>query len=344
MSKSRKVRVDYEVDAATEWAIDELLRNHERMQAADEERFLSVMDKKPELHYGKDFLRDTIPTPPFTVAPFFPSGGLCLLYGKRGIGKTLLSMTLTRDVAVGRPFLGRFDTSQNAGPVIYVQLDMTDKVFQERLQLTQDTFNVDNWYVVTGVASVGRATQNTAWVQDVVAVQPSLIIIDTLRKAHSYNENDSDSAGRFYAKLRELFGWTSVMLIHHDKKDQPDAIGLSGAEKFRGSGAWLDDVDVGLHLTKKGKGLVLEFSKLRTCADIDPIPLMIDEANLTVMAPAPVAGSPMSENDRMRRLAELYREANPEADNSDVCAYLIAEGFNRGNSYRVAHSPRRTPY
>lgn len=312
--------LDNDDDSYLQEAIELLqAQQQEIWSRVDDERFVAVMDKKPELHYGPGFVENKIPTPPFLIEPFFPSGGLALLHGKRGLGKSMLAMTLTRCVAKGEPFLGQFPCRK--GTVVYIQLDMTDTVFQARLRDAGDYYKFDDWYVLTGVASIGRANQNTPWVQDIVAKMPDLIIIDTLRKAHSWPENDSDSAGRFYSKLRELFGYTAVLMIHHDRKSQEGNLGFS-EESFRGSGAWLDDIDAGLHFKKVGNGLQLEFSKTRTCPDIDPIPIAIDDATLSVMAdPMRQAKTTMA-----RQRVTSFLKSHPEADKDDCYQHLMSFG------------------
>jgi hypothetical protein len=307
-------------DDHNDWEQEEARAQQEIWSSIDETKFVAVMDKQPELWYGPDFVKAKIPEPPFLVKPFFPSGGLCLLHGKRGIGKSMLTMALARSVAMGEPFLGMFEARK--GTVVVVQLDMVESVFHDRLQADPEFYSFDDWYTLTGVASVARATPKTPWVEQIVAVQPDLIIIDTLRKAHSWDENSSDTPARFYAKLRELFGFTAVVMIHHDRKSQSDSSGLEAAESFRGSGAWLDDVDCGLHVVKKRGALELEFSKLRTCDDIAGVPLYVDPDRLVLVQGAKHDDPSMSMMDLARAQARSFLIAQPDADQQDVYEHL----------------------
>lgn len=309
---------------------DRLYAQHQIWAEVDENRFTAMMDKKPELHYGRDFIEQPLIQPPFIIAPFFPAGGLCLMHGKRGLGKTMLAMTLTKSIATGTPFLDRYEVQQ--GTVVYIQLDMVDSVFQDRLKKAGDFYDCEGWYTLVGVASIGRANAQTKWVQDIAAVQPSLIIIDTLRKAHAWSENDSDSAGRFYAKLRELFGYTAVMMLHHDRKSS-ESTEMFSSESFRGSGAWLDDVDLGLHLKKSRKdGMTLEFSKVRTCPEIDPIQIEIVEDTMSIR---PIDGE-RSKASIARASARSFIAANWDAHQEEVYNHLINSGFDKPTSSRAA--------
>jgi energy-coupling factor transporter ATP-binding protein EcfA2 len=331
----------YDSDEILDLSLRDLLQDQaEVWSSIDEEKFVAVMDKKPELHYGKDFVENKLPTPPFIVEPFFPSGGLCLLHGKRGLGKSMLATTLTKAICTGEPFLGQFPVRK--GVVVYIQLDMTDTVFQDRLREAGDFYKFDDWYVLTGVADFMRANENTKWVQQVVAAMPDLIIIDTLRKAHTLSENESDSAGRFYSKLRELFGYTAVMMIHHDRKTTEfnQASGMVG-ESFRGSGAWLDDVDAGLHFKQIQGKLVLEFSKTRTCPDIEPIPIGIDDATLSIMSDTE-SRTPKTVTARQQGLA--FRRSNPQATQEDVYQFLMSSGsYSKSQASKAAKEIIHTP-
>ena len=286
----------------------------------DEAKFVAVMDKQPQLWYGPDFVAAKIDQPPFLIKPFFPSGGLCLLHGKRGIGKSMLTMAMARSVATGEPFLGNFQVRK--GNVVVIQLDMVESVFHDRLQIDPGYYSFENWYTLTGVASVARATPKTPWVEAIVATQPELIIIDTLRKAHSWDENSSDTPARFYAKLRELFGFTAVVMIHHDRKSQNDSSGLDAAESFRGSGAWLDDVDCGLHVVKKKGAVELEFSKVRTCDDIANVPLSVDPDKLVLVSSGLHEVDGTSKNSLARAQARSFLVGHPDAGQIAVYEYL----------------------
>ena len=310
-------------DSVDQWYAKQGRDDAEDWSRIDQARFVAVMDKQPQLWYGPDFVASKIDQPPFLIKPFFPSGGLCLLHGKRGIGKSMLTMAMARSVATGEPFLGTFGV--RTGTVVVIQLDMVESVFHDRLQVDPGYYSFDNWYTLTGVASVARATAKTPWVEQIVATQPELIIIDTLRKAHSWDENSSDTPARFYAKLRELFGFTAVVMIHHDRKSQSDSGGLEAAESFRGSGAWLDDVDCGLHIVKKKGVIELEFSKVRTCDDIDNVPLRVDPDRLVLVANDMLETSGVSKNTLARAQARSFLVATPEADQQSVYRYLKNE-------------------
>src|SRR3972149_4036961 len=80
------------------------------------QNLLEIGDKKPnyELQRPKgsiqavtidEFLNMELPKREMLLSPFLPSQGLCLLYAKRGIGKTHVALGIAYAVATGRSFL-----------------------------------------------------------------------------------------------------------------------------------------------------------------------------------------------------------------------------------------------
>ena len=295
-------------------------------------QYLAVMDKKPLVMGGIDFMDREITTPPYIIEPFLPMGGLALLHGKRGIGKSFLGTTIMEAVCKGEPLFGIFPTVK--GRVLYVQLDMTDAVFQDRLCQAGDFYRFDGWDVLVGVANMMKANRNTDWVQKVHLKRPDLIIIDTLRKAHHWSENESDTPSKFLTKIRELFGAITIIMIHHDKKTSENG-GVPQDEMFRGSGAWLDDMDLGLHIMKKKGDIWLEFSKVRTCPDIEPIAVQLDIPNMRLVA---VDGKALSNASRARTAARVYIKDSPNAEPSEVYEFLVNKGFSKPTASRAKES------
>ncbi|MEK0326399.1 MAG: AAA family ATPase, partial [Nitrosopumilus sp.] len=214
--------------------------DEDAIDRAEIDHYLAVMDTKPKLFTGEDFLANEFVNPPYLIEPFFPAGGIGIIHGKGGLGKTFLAMTIMRAICLGEPLFGIYPTTQ--GRVTYIQIDMTARIFQERLLAGGDFYKFEGWNVVVGTPNLMTANRTTPWVQQVHSQRPDLIIIDTLRKAHDMDENVAETPGKFYTKMRELFGATAILPLHHDKKSGDGDPDLA----FRGNGAWLFDADVGM--------------------------------------------------------------------------------------------------
>ena len=202
----------------------------------------------------------------YTIDPLLPSGGIGLIHGKGGHGKTQLAFTIMKAVTEGKPLFGRYPVEQ--GSVVYVQMDMPDKLFQARLAKAATACdNIAD--LVVGIFEESRNILDEDFQTELAAKiadeQPALIVFDTLRKLHPLEENDNAVPNLVYSAIRNVCQGSAAIVIHHDRK-APSEQGGSGedvAESFRGARAWVDDCDLGLRLRKRGTQIIADWSKLR---------------------------------------------------------------------------------
>lgn len=242
---------------------------------------------------AEELYRATFTDELMLIKPFMPAGGHCLLHGKRGLGKTQLAHTIALSVALGQPFLGEYEVAQDR--VFYVQADMTQQLQQDRLRRIIDagvpaTLPLRYMIFPGSFDCEAEAAAEAAWVDDLRSYDPGLVIVDTLRKSHAREENASDSAVHVYSAWRHICGpRPTILYLHHDRKTS-ELPREDNSEEFRGSGAWLDEADLGMHLRKGKAGPFLDWSKLRTCAEeaVKVTPLQIDADTLLMNPVDPV--------------------------------------------------------
>ena len=70
--------------------------------------------------------------PGYLVSDILPEGGVSILGGEPGSGKTWLVLVLARDVAGGQLFLGRFTTEQ--GPVLIIDEESGQNRLRKRMK------------------------------------------------------------------------------------------------------------------------------------------------------------------------------------------------------------------
>lgn len=224
----------------------------------------------------------------YQIDPLLPVGGVGLIHGKGGHGKTQWAFALMNDVSSGRPFLNRYPTRE--GGVLYLQFDMPETLFQERLRKALPAFNTpERIHIISHPKPINitEGPQIRAFREIVETLQPALVIVDTLRKIHPYDENDNSVPSVVYAAWREVVGdQASVLIIHHDRKAPPpsrdsDASDEDAEESFRGARAWIDDCDLGVRLKKRGNVVTMSYSKLR-CAPQEPMVLRLNPETLLI--------------------------------------------------------------
>ena len=288
--------------------------------------------RPPEVYSAEDFLDKEFKDPPFLLKPLIPLGGLGLIHGKRGHGKSQLAFTLARDIINGALFLDRHQTM--FGRVTYVGLDMPLQQVQARIEafadeihhierfqiaVTTDPINIPEMYI---------KNKRPEWVDDICLFEPDLIIMDTLRKSHLLGDKDDRGAAFVYAGVRHLFGsHPTVMFLHHDRKTYLDNKGLPEEEQAVGSGNWIDSADFGIHVKKRHNTVTVSFPRFRFSDAIPPITCEFDPDTVLIR----VKQGKRTAYDK----AAVLKARDPEIKKEELVAALEDMGVSQAQAYRV---------
>lgn len=251
----------------------------------------------------------------FLVEPVMLRGGIVLVHGKRGIGKSHFALTVAACIGERGALFGRYPT-HDIGPVVYVQADVPPWLTQQRVRRAQKIYKLGNiHFFFPTFFNIVTLTESHPLVQEIRELNPSLVIWDTLRKIHRGSSNEDDIPSLIYGTARNLFQEATHMFVHHDKKTIAEQEKLDEEEEFRGSGAWIDDAHTGLHLVKVATGkLMLYFTKTNACEDQAPLSLGLNLDTLLLYA------SP----EQATLLTEWWRERNPGGAPADLERYLLS--------------------
>lgn len=202
------------------------------------EEFLKIVEKTPDhVPYVKknkitaismeEFLNLELPKREMLIAPFLPTQGLCLLYAKRGVGKTHVALGIAYAIASGGEFLKW--RAPNPKKVIYVDGEMPAIIMQERLKrifVTQDLKppSSDFLKLITPDLQEGpmpdlSTTEGRILMEELIEDRDLIIIdnISTLFRSGTENEAESWEAGQEWALDLRRKG-KSVLFIHHAGK------------------------------------------------------------------------------------------------------------------------------
>ena len=274
-----------------------------------------------EIFSAGELAQHEFPDDPFIVDPLMPQGGIVLLHGKRGIGKSQFALTLSHAIVNGLPLFNYFPTT--ASTVVFVQTDMTAKIQQLRLLKVYDRIGLENLYYTFPVpCNVAEFRANHPIVQAISSVEPKLIIWDTLRKIHRMKESSSETVQVVYENLRQYFPGVTHMMVHHDKKTFQDNEGLDQEELFRGSGAWVDDADTSIQITQTGTRktrMKLWIHKCRTMSEGERPNLIVEMDSQTMLL---YPHSPNSSYDEIKKI----RKEQPSMRGATLVDELLRRG------------------
>lgn len=292
-----------------------------------------------------DFLDHNFPEIEYVIDPIFPVGGLFLLHGQQTTGKSQLALGVLRAASEGGLLLRQFPVAKMRS--LYVQFDLPEKLFQDRIMAVSKFVRSGDIGIVTkyGYHDVPRWTNPKHTPDDIKRAQdsePQLVVIDSLRRCHKLDENDSATVTQVYGAWQELFPEASIMPLHHESKDQPgQTFKRSSASKPRGSSAWIDDADGAMGIERVGRGrggqhkARLTFTKIYTAEEPEPIDVVMDP-DLLMLEPTSLT---------TRQYAEMFVRDNPEATKHQLAIYLMELKNDKGedlcgqsNAYKVARS------
>jgi RecA-family ATPase len=177
-----------------------------------------------------EFLRLQIPVRKAIADPLIHEQSIVMIHSWRGVGKSLLAMSLAYHIAAGEDFLGW--TIERPRPVLYVDGELPAKTVQDRFQVIhrsnpgRDRFNHANLRILTPDFVDGPmpnlATEDGQALFDRSVVDAEVIIIDsitTLAAGGGDGENSAESwlLPQAWA-LRHRKQGRAIVFLHHDGK------------------------------------------------------------------------------------------------------------------------------
>ncbi len=154
----------------------------------------------------------------YLLEPLILEGCPTIIFGDGGSGKSLLALLVSYLVELPHEALG-FKTKDEPTKVLYLDYESTRQDIQERWTKLIAGFGhpeatpINYLQCFRPIADMVEQVRN-----ELQRTGCKLIVIDSLLLAAGGNINDSDSASRFYAALREL-GVTSLAIAHNAKSE-----------------------------------------------------------------------------------------------------------------------------
>src|SRR5690348_9567373 len=177
------------------------------------------------LYYSADELFDlAIPEREDVIEGILAVGASVVMSGPPKGGKGFFWIDAGCSIATDTPFL---DHAVKSGPVIYCALEEALRVIRDRSRLRLDGQRGVPFYVVPLDGSEDQSFQverpeDVAKLAALIAtLRPVLVIVDTLRAAHTGKENDADDMQprlRIFTELAHQTN-TAIVLTHHQNKN-----------------------------------------------------------------------------------------------------------------------------
>jgi len=216
---------------------------------------------RPRLVGGEAFLMEASAGPvQWWWEGIFPATGITFLAGDPMSLKTVMALVLSVVSRMGGIVAGR---AVSPARIIYLMLEHLDGTNQNTLNRAKKTYqppDIDNFHVLRDFTLDSEDAINGVieWAEDVDA---GIIIVDSLRRAHSGEENSSQEAAEIMRRLQRLTcgGTRAVIVIHHLTR---------GTKNLRGSTDYSAGADAEVIASRSGTNLKLQV-KSHAAADTE---------------------------------------------------------------------------
>ena len=195
--------------------------------------------------------RIQFPKPEYLIDKILPAVGVSMLGGAPKDGKSMLSVLMGRSIALGVPFLGRYNSKKSQVLAFFLE-DPVARV-NSRLKLYGEA--------VTPNLIIGSGIEQNVMLKLESAMDKmpeiKLIILDTLARLPGMSEQNSYKEEYTFLSNIQRFALKKqihILIVHHTKKSESSS--MSGS--FYGSQGITGAVDNLLVLTRKGSAGTLE--------------------------------------------------------------------------------------
>ena len=232
-----------------------------------------------------ELLSDETPDVEWQVEKVLPKESVLILGGKQGVGKSFLALDLCIELANGGgSWLNRF--AVNSGTALYVDEENGSALLKQRLKAmlkakgikASDSLQlcIEHGYKLDNEKSVDRLKKK------IEKVKPQVVVLDSLRRFHNRNENDSGEVSSLFDVLRKLARayHCSFVVLDHERKPPADTRFVAdeaSSDDLRGSNDKGAAADAVLSLKEKRGELYLYHTKSRFSRPFLPVLVQIEE-------------------------------------------------------------------
>jgi RecA-family ATPase len=196
--------------------------------------------RPPYLIGAAELLRSAKLETQFLIPGLVPSSAITFIVGAPGALKSWLAYDLLVAVAQGREWLG---VPAPRGPVLGLNFDnSTNECGRRMLRLGLSPSDPAHFHSPDGPIALRLPDSAEDLSAIVNVIKPRLLILDSLRQAHTANENDSKEMMVVMGALKSLYALgAAVVIVHHSAKGQ-------GGAAVRGAGEIEASADAVIHV------------------------------------------------------------------------------------------------
>lgn len=212
------------------------------------------------------------------IPEILPEKSICFIAGKRGTFKSFLSMVISYCLPNELPLFNKFPVKKAA--VLYLDEENGLNLIKERANKIKKGLNITQGSEDIAFVSFQNIKLDNSYLIEkfedfIMKFRPKVIIVDSLRRFVSFDENDAGLVSRlftdFLRPLSEKYG-VSWVLLHHLRKGMAGKNPIDDMDELRGSSdlANYADVIMIVQRNKGSEGFILKQAKCRYKQEMNP--------------------------------------------------------------------------
>lgn len=215
-----------------------------------------------------ELYQEKFPAERWVVKDLIPFGTITALTGESNSYKTFFTQSMAASVIAGSAFLGHFETTK--GKVLVIDEENHRKHIKERYESLGISATSDIVFLSQEGIRIDEPEHIAKLRELLNKEKPSLVILDSLVRLHSGEENSATEIAKAFSGIRKLIDSDrAIILIHHHRKPQKHGKKNSG-QSIRGSSDILAAVDTHLALERNETELSVQQTKMRLQPELKP--------------------------------------------------------------------------
>lgn len=178
--------------------------------SSDLKRFLESKSNEIDLSLVEDSYSET-----WLLEPLLVKGGVNMIFGKGGTGKSFLTLALAKALKTGEEFLGLESTTQVN--TLFLDYEDTPEEVAKRVKAINDGQKIEDfWYYPAKGIPLADLTKSLKKVIENRKI--GLLIVDSAVLACGGRPEEAEQAGKYFNALASL-GITSLTIAHETKQE-----------------------------------------------------------------------------------------------------------------------------
>lgn len=230
-------------------------------------------------------MSQTYPEHTYIVDKLIPGAGITILSGSPGVFKTYNLLQIAMCVATGQPYLGNFETQQTN--ILIIDKENGEFLLTKRFKELGANNDLPIHFI-EGMDFEVTDEHILEVLNKCEELDVKLIIIDSLIRIHSGEENSSKDMSQVFNKLRYFTeAGIAVLITQHHRKQGANSFG-NMREMMRGSSDIPAASDSNISIVRKDKGdasyLIFHQTKQRYDRELQPfeVEVVANEAEKSI--------------------------------------------------------------